>query len=78
MFMNIISAKDLTQQGLSDLQIKKDLQIKCFDKIFERSSDLPKKFKTKAIGISHQLTKKGIQSFITETSYCYTVWKESI
>lgn len=74
--MYVINIKDLETEGVSLSQIKQSLEIECFNKIFHRSSDLPKKFKDKAFNICQELREKGKHSFITETNYSYTIWQE--
>ncbi len=76
--MYVINMKDLESQGVSSTEVKKSLQIECFDKIFRRTSDLPKKFKGKAFILCQELTNSGVHSFITETNYSFTVWKEEL
>lgn len=75
--MNIFDCEDLENEGVSCTQVKQSLQIECFDKVFRRSADLPKKFKTKAFNLCLELTDKGINNFITETNYSYTIWEEA-
>ena len=76
--MYVINIEDLESQGVSSTEVKKSLQIECFDKIFRRTSDLPKRFKSKAFILCQELTNSGVHSFITETNYSYTVWKEEL
>ncbi len=75
--MYVIDREELESQGVSDSEIKKSLQIECFESTFQRSSDLPKKYKRKALDLCQEFNNNGIRSFITETNYSYTVWKES-
>jgi hypothetical protein len=75
--MYVIDREQLESQGVSDSEVKKSLQIECFESIFQRSSDLPKKYKKKALDLCQEFNNNGIRSFITETNYSYTVWKES-
>lgn len=74
--MYVIDMEDLEKEGVSLSQVQGSLEIQCFDKIFHRSSDLPKKFKDKAFNVCKKFTDTGLESFITETSYSYTIWKE--
>lgn len=74
--MYVMDIKELEDEGVSITEIKQSLEIECFDKIFSRSSDLPKKFKDKALNICQELREKGSHSFITETNYSYTIWQE--
>jgi hypothetical protein len=74
--MHIVDFKDLEQQGVSAKQFEQSLQIECFSKVFQRSIDLHKRFKTKVFNVSQELTRKGIDNIITENNYSYTIWKE--
>ncbi len=74
--MDIIGLDNLVIQGVSLAEVQQSLSINCFDTTFKRKSDLPKKFKTKALNLSAEIVKTGIKSFVTETNYSYTVWEE--
>lgn len=74
--MEILGIDNLIIQGVSLAEVQKSRSINCFDTTFKRKSDLPKKFKTKALNLSAEIVKTGIKSFVTETKYSYTVWEE--
>jgi hypothetical protein len=75
--VRIVSHEELSYHGISPAEIQKSLEIQCFKKKFQRKSDLPKKFKEKAIYVCTTIMEMGLESFITETNYSYTVWEES-
>lgn len=74
--MSIINFEDLSGIGISEIQLKQSSEIECFDKIFRKSFDLSKKLKTKIVNLSEELTRKGIENFIIENDYFYTLWEE--
>ncbi|MGY6531043.1 MAG: hypothetical protein ACXITR_14050 [Cyanobacterium sp.] len=74
--MEILSAENLQVYGVKAEDIQKSLKIECFGKSFVRESDVPKKFREKALFLSSEFLTKGKQSFVTETNFSYTVWTE--
>lgn len=74
--MEILSLDNLQNHGVNPAEVQKALKIQCFGKSFLRKSDVPKKFKEKALFIASELVSKGEQSFVTETNFSYTVWTE--
>lgn len=74
--MDILPLETLTVEGLTLPQVQQSLSIQCFGKSFQRKSDVPKKFKAKALNLASDLLKEGIESFVTETNFSYTVWAE--
>ncbi|MBF2056586.1 MAG: hypothetical protein IGQ45_05020 [Cyanobacterium sp. T60_A2020_053] len=75
--MDILPLETLTVEGLTLPQVQQSLCIQCFGKSFQRKSDVPKKFKSKALNLASDLLKEGIESFVTETNFSYTVWAEN-
>lgn len=75
--MKVISSEELANHGISKAEIQQALEIQCFTKKFRRKSDLPKKFKDKAINVCAEIAQAGLDTFITETNYSYTIWEES-
>ncbi|WP_373480045.1 hypothetical protein [Geminocystis sp.] len=76
--MKILLLDDLVNQGVIASEIRRSLSINCFGKTFHRKSDLPKKFKEKALNICKEILDIGKESFILETNYSYTIWEEEI
>ncbi|MBE9222949.1 hypothetical protein IQ215_09610 [Cyanobacterium stanieri LEGE 03274] len=74
--MEILSLEHLQTYGVKSEEIQKGLKINCFGKCFLRQSDVPKKFREKALILSAESLSKGKQSFVTETNFSYTVWAE--
>ncbi|AFZ48180.1 hypothetical protein Cyast_2231 [Cyanobacterium stanieri PCC 7202] len=74
--MEILSLDNLQNYGVNPAEVQKALKIECFGKSFLRKSDVPKKFKEKALFLASELLTKGEQSFVTETNFSYTVWAE--
>ncbi|AUC62008.1 hypothetical protein AA637_13040 [Cyanobacterium sp. HL-69] len=74
--MEILSLEHLQTHGVKAEEIQKGLKIKCFGKSFLRKSDVPKRFREKALFLSAELLSKGEESFVTETKFSYTVWME--
>ncbi|BAQ62850.1 hypothetical protein GM3708_3256 [Geminocystis sp. NIES-3708] len=74
--MKLLLLEELTQQGISSSEIKRSLTLNYFGKTFHRQSDLPKKFKEKALNLCQEMIKKGKESFIIDTNYSYTIWVE--
>ncbi len=75
--VRILNQEDLSNHGISAAEVQKSLEIECFKKRFRRKSDLPKKFRDKAMSVSATVMEMGLESFITETNYSYTIWEES-
>ncbi len=74
--MRILTANELTKMGIAVAQVQQSLTLTYLTKEFRRQSDLPKKFKDKALNICQELYQNGKDSFVTETNYSYTVWEE--
>ncbi|MTF37986.1 hypothetical protein [Cyanobacterium aponinum] len=74
--MKILTAHELTQQGISLADVQKSLTMTYLTKNFRRKSDLPKKFRDKALNLCAEIEGLGKESFVIETSYSYTVWEE--
>lgn len=74
--MKLLLLEELTQQGISSSEIKRSLTLNYFGKTFHRQSDLPKKFKEKALNLCQEMMKEGRESFIIDTNYSYTIWVE--
>lgn len=74
--MKILTVDDLAQQGISVSDVQKSLTMTYLKKNFRRKSDLPKKFKEKALSICAEIGNLGKESFVIETNYSYTVWEE--
>jgi len=74
--MKILTANELTQQGISMAEVQKSLTMTYLTKNFRRKSDLPKKFREKALSICTEINTLGKESFVIETNYSYTVWEE--
>lgn len=74
--MKLIFLEELTDQGISLSEIHRSLTLNCFGKTFCRKSDLPKKFKEKALNLCQEIIEQGKESFIIETRYSYAIWIE--
>lgn len=74
--MKILTVNELTQQGISIAEVQKSLTMTYLTKNFRRKSDLPKKFREKALSICTEINSLGKESFVIETNYSYTVWEE--
>lgn len=74
--MKLIFLEELTNQGISLSEIHRSINLNCFGKTFHRQSDLPKKFKEKALNLCQEIIEQGKDSFIVETRYSYTIWIE--
>ncbi|BAQ63316.1 hypothetical protein [Geminocystis sp. NIES-3709] len=74
--MKLLLLKDLVEQGISPTEVQQSLTLTCFTKTFRRQSDLPKKFKEKAVNLCKEMNQLGKETFILETNYSYTVWVE--
>ncbi len=74
--MKILTVDDLAQEGISISDVQKSLTMTYSTKNFRRKSDLPKKFKEKALSICAEIGNLGKESFVIETNYSYTVWEE--
>lgn len=74
--MEILSLDNLQNYGVNPTEVQKALKIQCFGKSFLRKSDVPKKFREKALFLASELLTKGEHSFVTETNFSYTVWAE--
>ncbi|WP_330203983.1 hypothetical protein [Cyanobacterium sp. Dongsha4] len=74
--MKILTAHELTQQGISLADVQKSLTMTYLTKKFRRKSDLPKKFREKALNLCAEIEGLGKESFVIETNYSYTVWEE--
>lgn len=74
--MKILTAHELTKQGISLADVQKSLTMTYLTKNFRRKSDLPKKFREKALNLCAEIEGLGKESFVIETSYSYTVWEE--
>jgi hypothetical protein len=74
--MKLLLLEELTKQGISPSEIKKSLTLNYLGKTFHRKSDLPKKFKEKALNICKEVIDTGKESFIIETNYSYAIWEE--
>lgn len=72
----IVSFEDLNNQGISAEDLKKSLTLKYQSKTYRRRADLPKKFRDKAVILCEEIAREGKDSFVTETSFSYTVWEE--
>jgi hypothetical protein len=71
--MKLIFWEELTDQGISLSEIQRSLTLNCFGKTFHRQSDLPKKFKEKALNLCQEMIEQGKESFVIETHYSYTI-----
>ncbi|HIK38528.1 MAG: hypothetical protein NZ901_04245 [Geminocystis sp.] len=74
----VISFEELNSQGISAEDFKKSLTLKYQAKTYRRRADLPKKFREKAMVLCEEIAREGKDSFVTETSFSYTVWEEEI
>lgn len=74
--MKILTLEDLISQGLSIPEVQKSLTMTYLSKQFRRKSDLPKKFREKALSLCAEIEDSGRESFVIETNYSYTVWEE--
>lgn len=74
--MKILTVNELTQQGISISEMQKSLTMTYLNKNFKRKSDLPKKFKDKALSLCAEIEGLGKESFVIETNYSYTIWEE--
>ena len=72
----ILSNNELMASGISLLNLKKSLTLTYQGKEFRRKSDIPKKFKEKALNIYHSIIQTGKKSLINEGPYSYTIWEE--
>lgn len=74
--MKILSNDDLKDKGVSLSEAHSSLVINFSSKQFRRKCDIPKKFKEKALKECAKIEGEGKESFITETSFSYTIWEE--
>ncbi len=74
--MFVYTLEYLENQGVAKKELKQAFQIKCFEKIFTRSHDFPKKFSEKAIELCKAHISDGLLSFISEGPFSLTVWRE--
>lgn len=74
--MFVYTLEYLENQGVAKKELKQAFQIKCFEKIFTRSHDFPKKFTEKAIELCKAHISDGFLSFISEGQFSLTVWRE--
>lgn len=72
----IYNTEELIASGLSLSDLQQSLIITYEGKKFRRKSDVPKKFKEKALNIYFQIGLEGKKGFISENSYSYTIWEE--
>ncbi len=74
--MKIYTITELEAEGIEGTKIKTEFKINCFDKTFIRATDVPKRFKSKAIDTCAEYQKEGFDCFVVETPLFFSVWKE--
>ena len=74
--MKVLTGQELERSGISLSEAQRSLTLNYLNKKFVRKSDVPKKFKDKALNICYQIFEMGKESFLTETNYSYTIWEE--
>jgi hypothetical protein len=72
----IYSTEELIASELSLSDLQQSLVITYEGKKFRRKSDVPKKFKEKALNIYFQIGAEDKKGFISENTFSYTIWEE--
>ncbi len=68
--------EQLQDEGIDINQIRQSLKIECFGKSFVRVKDFPMKFRDIALESCQKYVDSGIDSFVVESKFALTVWKE--
>jgi hypothetical protein len=74
----IYTVEQLENKGVGLKEIKQGIKIKCFNKVFVRVNDFPKKFREIALKNCQNYVQSGIDSFIVESKFALTIWKEDL
>jgi hypothetical protein len=74
--MKIYTIEELEAEGIDGTTVKTEFKINCFNKTFIRATDLPKRFKSKALDSCQEYQKQGFDCFVVETPLFFSVWKE--